>query len=260
MEFEHTNLIYFSPTKTTKKIVENVASQLQKETKHFDLTYSNTNPINFSNELVIIGTPVYGGRLPTVAVERLKQLKAENTLAILVAVYGNRDFEDALLELKNLVKELGFTPFAGAVFIGEHSYSTSTTPIAQNRPDTLDSNQAKEFAKKIQNKLQILYTSKDDLEVPGNFPYKDAMPPNTVAPVVNEELCCLCVECIDVCPTEAIYMDECIETTTNLCIRCSACIKTCPQEARVFESDIVKAIAVKLSTNCNQRKEPQFFI
>ena len=53
----------------------------------------------WNNVLSIIGVPVYGGRVPVEAISRLQRLKANNTPAVIVVVYGNRDYNDAILEL-----------------------------------------------------------------------------------------------------------------------------------------------------------------
>lgn len=266
MEFKHVNMVYFSPTKTTRKVLESIAQGIDVEKiVNYDLTYSKNIQQTmrpFSDEIVIIGAPVYAGRLPVEAVERFKQLRATNTLAIIVVVYGNREFDDALLELKNLVIEAGFTPIAAGAFIGEHSFSTNDTPIAEGRPDSLDIQNIMEFALIIKNKIKTLSTSQMqiDLKIPGNFPYKDKMPPNKVAPVVNENLCSVCGLCIDICPTGAIFLEESIKTNAELCIRCCACVKSCPDEARVIEDSAWKAIGARLNENCSIRKEPQFFL
>ena len=124
VEDKQVKLIYFSPTGTTRKVLEGIAGGITvEEAEHIDLTLPEgarqTIP-PFSTELVIIGAPVYGGRLPVDAIERFKQLKADKTPAVLIVVYGNREYEDALLELKHLAVELGFNPIAGGAFIGEH--------------------------------------------------------------------------------------------------------------------------------------------
>lgn len=264
MEFKRIKMVYFSPTKTTKTVLEGIAKHMGvDEVEEFDLTYSSEQPIKaYEDELVIIGAPVYAGRLPVEAVERFKKLQANNTLAIIVVVYGNREYDDALLELKNLVIELGCIPIAGGAFIGEHSFSTEEFPIGGGRPDSLDIQKTKEFAQEIKEKIKTLSIPKMQigLEVPGNFPYKDAMPPNKVAPVTDESLCALCGECVDICPTGAIFLDESIKTDIQLCVRCCACVKSCPSGARVIEDSMWKAIGVKLNTNCSERKEPQFFL
>lgn len=256
---QHLKILYFSPTKTTKAVLKNIAKAMDfNEVEEFDLTYESEQNIKASKEdIVLIGAPVYAGRLPVEVVERFKKLQADDTRAIIVVVYGNRDFDDALLELKNLVIELGCIPIAGAAFIGEHSFSTQELPIGHGRPDSLDIEKTKQFSKEVKTLLSL--KKQPELKVSGNFPYKDAMPANKVAPVTNEELCALCGECIELCPTGAIYLDESIKTNAELCIRCCACIKSCPSGARVIEDSAWKGIGARLNANCSERKEPQFF-
>jgi hypothetical protein len=112
--------------------------------------------------------------LPVHFIDRFKQLKARNTLAIIVVVYGNRAFEDALLELKNYAVELGFHPVAGGAFIGEHFFATKDVPIANGRPDRQDLQTAMDFGAKVRDKVTA-QPSPDalvDSVIPGRFPYK----------------------------------------------------------------------------------------
>ncbi len=149
MEINQVKLIYFSPTGTTQTVLESIAQGIAVEdVEHINLTLpegaQQTIP-PFLDELVIVGAPVYGGRLPVDAIERLKQLKGSNTPAVLIVLYGNLEFEDTLMELKNLALELGFNPIAAGAFIGEHSFATEDVPIANGRPDSLDGQKAIEF-------------------------------------------------------------------------------------------------------------------
>ena len=266
MNVKGVRLIYFSPTGTTQKILESIAEGIAVE----DVTHINlTLPEGvqqaippFSDELVVIGAPVYGGRLPVDAINRFKQLTASNTLAILIVVYGNREFEDALLELKNLAIELGFRPVAGGAFIGEHSFATEALPIANGRPDSLDLQKAMDFGVKVKDKITALQSpdAKMELEIPGRFPYESkgarAM---AVSPVTIKDKCTACGICADVCPTAAISIKEIAETNIEQCIRCCACIKKCPEEARAMEDEMWKKIANWLNQNCSARKEPKIF-
>ena len=242
MDVKQVKLIYFSATGTTQKVLESIAKGIAVEdVEHINLTLpegaQQTIP-PFSDELVIIGAPVYGGRLPVDAINRFKQLKASKTLAILIVVYGNREFEDALLELKNLAIELGFNPFAGGAFIGEHSFATKDVPIANGRPDSLDVQKAMDFGEKIKDKVTAL-PSPDapmDLDIPGRFPYEaDGARSMAVSPVTKEDTCTVCGTCASVCPTAAISINGSVATEIELCIRCCACIKNCPTGARVME-------------------------
>lgn len=266
MEIKEVKLIYFSATGTTQKVLDSIAKGIDiEDVEHINLTLSKGTQQSispFSDELVIIGAPVYGGRLPVDAVNRFKQLSASNTLAVLIVVYGNREFEDALLELKNLSIELGFKPVAGGAFIGEHSFASEDVPIANGRPDSRDLQEAMAFGEKIKAKVSAMPSpgSQMDLEIPGTFPYEAAgARPMAVSPVTREDTCTLCGTCAEVCPTTAISVDEAVNTEIENCIRCCACIKSCPEGARVMEDGMWKKIANWLNENCRARKEPQMF-
>jgi ferredoxin len=196
------------------------------------------------------------------AIERFKQLKASNTPAVLVVTYGNREFEDALLELKNLTLGLGFRPVAAGAFIGEHSFASEDIPIANGRPDAQDVHVAMQFGAKIRYKVETLQSpdSQTDFEIPGSFPYEaGGARPMAVSPVTREEICNTCGTCAGVCPTAAISMNGSVTTEIELCIRCCACIKNCPEGVRVIENSFWKDIANWLNENCSTRKEPQMF-
>jgi ferredoxin len=265
MEVKQVKLIYFSPTGTTQKVLESIAKGIAVEdVQHVNLTLPEgvrqTIP-PFSDELVIIGAPVYGGRLPVDAINRFKQIKARRTLAVLIVVYGNREFEDALLELKNLAIELGFNPIAGGAFIGEHSYATKDVPIANGRPDSLDVQKAVDFGARIRDKVRALQSSdaRTDLEIPGRFPYEGGPRSIAASPVTKEDTCTVCGTCASVCPTAAISINGSVATKIELCIRCCACVKSCPTGARVWEDSMLKDIANWLNENCSTRKEAQIF-
>jgi len=259
-------LIYFSPTGTTKKILEGIAKGMGIENiEHVGMTLpdATTKPLDsFTDELVVIGAPVYSGRLPDDAVKRFKRFRAENTPAVMVVVYGNREYEDALLELTNLSKDLGFVPISAGAFIGEHSYATKNVPIANGRPDTKDIEKATEFGAGIMRKMTDIQTldGVSSLKVPGNFPYKDGMPSLPESPETLEEICTTCGTCADICPRSAITVNDTVETNQNLCIKCCACVKGCPESARVMDVPRIKGAAKWLNENYSLRKEPEVFI
>jgi ferredoxin len=266
MKFSSVKLAYFSPTGTTKKILEGIAEGIGIEhVEHVSMTLpdATTKPFeNLREELVVIGSPVYAGRLPDDTVNRFKRFQAYNTLAVLVVVYGNREFEDALLELYHVSKELGFIPISGAAFIGEHSFSTDDVPIATGRPDKEDIDKAIVFGKAIKQKISDIqsFDAITPFKVPGNYPYKDGMIPIPGSPMTLDDICNTCGSCAVVCPKAAITVNTVVTTDQSLCIKCCACVKECPTNARIMDVPFIKKIAETLSVNCSQRKEPEVFL
>jgi ferredoxin len=266
MQINSAKLIYFSPTGTTRKIIDGIAQGVRIDSvEHVDLTSpdpKNRKIYEMHEEIAIIGSPVYGGRLPADMISRLRRFRGNDTPAVIVVVYGNRAYEDALLELRDLVSELGFHPIAAGAFIGEHSYSNNATPIAVGRPDAEDLRKAKVFGNKIHEKVKKI-TSLDEislLRVPGNSPYKELQMLSNIAPVTQQTECALCGECMEVCPTAAITVGETVVTDPSLCIRCCACVKACPTGARAMIDQRMRQIAEKLSITCHERKEPETYM
>src|SRR5512143_2578043 len=96
--------VYFSPTGTTRRTVHAIAEGTGMPFSPEDLTLPERRR-NFSrsfaaDELVIVGLPVYAGRLPRNLEDFFEGLHGNSTPAVAVVVYGNRDYNDALLELK----------------------------------------------------------------------------------------------------------------------------------------------------------------
>ena len=252
--------VYFSPTRTSGKIVHAIAEGMNiPVNKESELTYPTANQeITIRDTLAIIGVPTYAGRVAPTALERLKHLHGDSTPAVLVVLYGNRDYEDALIELRDWAKAQGFIPVAGGAFIGEHSYSTAEMPTAAGRPDAADTEIARNFGKTIILKLKE-FNQPDEippLHVKGNFPYKENNPKTPATPSTVYELCTQCQYCIEICPTEAIELKEEIESDPETCIKCCACVKECPNGARIFNTPFTEF----LFKNFHDRKEPETFI
>ncbi len=264
MNINNVKLVYFSPTGTNKAVLESIAQGLAvDDVEHVNLTYCDSleyENLEFENNVVVLAAPVYAGRIPQTAIERFKEIKAKNSLAIVVVVYGNRAFDDALLELKDLAENVGFNVIAGGAFIGEHSFATDELPIANLRPDADDLGEAVKFGQKVKEKIESLdmLSSVAEFSVPGNHPYKERSPAKNISPVSNDN-CKGCGLCVDLCPTGAISIDGKAVSDGELCILCSACIKGCPTDARQWEDEGMLAIARRLNENCSERRVPEIF-
>lgn len=251
-------IVFFSPTHTSAKIARAIGEGIGMGRRiEVDLTTDKgESPIEIRDSIVIIAVPVYAGRVAPIALQRLRRLRGINAPTILVAVYGNRDYEDALVELRDETLQLGFTPLAAAAFIGEHSYSRPNMPIAEGRPDAADLQVAEQLGKDSLAKLGKP-EKWDDFFIKGNVPYRYVGPSSPAAPVCTEA-CFGCGECIEVCPTHAITLSNegKIETEISKCIKCCACVKECPNEARVFDTPYTAMLHQK----CATRREPELFL
>jgi ferredoxin len=266
MEIRKAKLVYYSPTGTGKTTVTAIMNGTGLDHDIIDLTPPGSDIKNYevsSDELALIAAPVYSGRISTVAANRIKKLKGYNTPAVLVVMYGNRAFEDALLELKNFTSELGFKAIAGAAFIGQHSFDSEKTPIATGRPDAEDLMKAEAFGEKIIEKLRGVGDI-PELAVPGNYPYivhpQRIKQGGGLSPETNPETCILCGICARVCPTACIDVTESINTDKTKCTACSACVQNCPTSARNWTHERILRGANWLATEHDNRKEPEVFL
>ena len=133
---------YFSPTHTTKTVAEEVAGALAAplgaSVEIVDLTLPGHRPADVScgaDDVLVFGFPVYAGRVPVLLRDEFAHLIGQDTPAVIVGLYGNRDFDDALLEAADLLGERGFDVVAAGAFIGEHSL---TARVGSGRPDDAD--------------------------------------------------------------------------------------------------------------------------
>ncbi|NFG27999.1 4Fe-4S dicluster domain-containing protein [Clostridium botulinum] len=256
-------ILYFSPTDGTKKIIKTIASSINSNYEEFDITLAKNRVknIEFShNDLVIIGTPTYAGRFPKLLISYLDKIIANSTLAVFVTTYGNRDYEDALLEQYDIFTSKGFIALGAATFITEHS---STDKLATGRPNIDDLKVASNFAANLLKRLNTLNSLSDlnTLSLPGNRPYvvkNIAMPPLT--PETNEK-CITCGICEKHCPTSAIDFSDCKTIDPGKCIKCNSCVKRCPFNAKSITHDAYKNMQNMLISNfADKPRNPELFL
>ena len=266
MNIQSVKLVCFSPTETTKTVLQGIARGLDYGCVELvDVTRpeARRQPLRTSeDELLVIGVPVYMGRVPAVLTGWLQAIEARNTPAVCVVVYGNRVYDDALLELKDHLVRGGCRPIAGAAYIGEHSFSSPETPTAEGRPDASDLHHAEAFGRRIREKL-LSAPSVDripDVAVPGCHPYRGDSTLWTVDFIAVGDECTRCGLCAEGCPVGAIDPEDSARIDTERCITCCACIRHCPEQARTMKTGLVRDASLRLSTLYKERKEPEFFL
>lgn len=256
--FEKVWKVYFSPSGTTKVVVEKISESIS-ESKNFYTLNLLTEPVISEqvfgpNDLVIIGVPVFVGRVPEFCTKQLELFKGEKTPVIATVIYGNRAYEDSLLELTNLLLERDFMVVGAAAFVAQHSLFPK---VGANRPDESDFNKIENFSKLCLEKINNVDEIKH-LEIKGNYPYREYM----VAPMIptGNESCTNCKKCVDICPVKAIDSLTPTETDGDLCIRCTACIAVCPVQSRKFYGPMYEASYTRFIENFSKRVEPEIYI
>ena len=252
MERKKVWAVYFSATDTTKKIVLTIADEaarlLGAEREDYDFTLPGMRENGFAagkDDLVIFGTPVYAGRVPNVLLKYLATIQGNGALAVPVVLFGNRNFDDGLIELRDIQENTGFHTVAAAAFVGEHSFSKT---LAAGRPDADDMKEALAFAGKIAEKVKGLPEGEAPapVEVEGvPHPYRGYYQPRDRKGVsidirkvksLVSDACDDCKICADVCPMGSISHEN-VREYTGICIKCGACIKKCPKQARYYEDE-----------------------
>lgn len=248
--------IVFSPTGGTEKVSTLLTDALEGETIRIDLTDSKQDfhTVQLQQEdLAVIAVPSYGGRVPAVAAKRLSMLNGQGVRAILVCVYGNRAYEDTLVELEDIARQDGFQVIAAVAAIAEHSIARQ---FATGRPDVQDASRLSDFAKQIRRKLSAADISEPAL--PGNRPYKKAGGAGMTPKPTKD--CTCCGMCAAECPVQAIDKEEPKKVDEKACISCMRCISVCPHSARKLNPVMLSAASLMLKKVCSRRKECKLYL
>jgi ferredoxin len=242
--------IFFSPTGNTKASVDAIASAVGSDIRDYDLTLgAPSNPRVFSaDDFAVIGMPVYSGRVPKIAAQRLARLRGTKTPCIVAVTYGNRHFDDALLELADLVTSQGFAVKGAAALIGRHTYGD----IQADRPNENDLAADMEFARSAYAKARV-----EPLQIYGNRPYRDGGNGGSFRPLTSG-VCISCGLCAGQCPANAIEFDY--KTIHDACISCFRCIRNCPVGAKHMNTEEYLAFAAEFSERLKNRCENEYFL
>lgn len=250
----NTILITFSPTGGTLHVARILTQAITGEAdKVISLTDADFEEVALSEtDLAIIAVPSFSGRVPALAVERLRKIEGNGAKAVLLTVYGNRAYDDTMIELGDVAKEQGFRIIAGVSAITRHSIVTT---IAANRPDREDYKILADFGKKIKAKIDAQDYS--EISLPGNRPYRKGGPGLT--PKTNRK-CNDCGLCVKECPAGAINRENPRKIDSKVCINCMRCISLCPNKAKYVPKLMIGLVGRMLKKPCASRKEPELFL
>ena len=248
--------IVFSPTGGTQKVAEIITERWGQPVKTVDLSsaeYDFSGVHLQKEDIAVIAVPSFAGRVPALAVSRLEQICGSGALGVLVCVYGNRAYEDTLVELEDTAGKCGFRVIVGIAAIAEHSIMHQ---YAAGRPDEQDRKKLHDFADKIWKKINNGEASVPAF--PGNRPYKEGKAASMV-PAASEE-CTLCGVCAAQCPAQAIDRENPRVTDGEKCISCMRCVVQCPQKARGINEEMAGLLAKKLEPVCSVRKANELYL
>ena len=205
------------------------------------------------DELVIVGAPVYGGRIYRGALEKFEELQGDETPCIVTVTYGNRHYDDALLELSDFMKARGFCPVAAAALVGEHTFGD----IQKGRPFAADKEEDREFGLRVKAKLE-----KGDFSapaIPGNRPYKEGGNGGSFRPLTSSDKCISCGICKENCPRQAIG-DDFKTVDSQKCISCFRCIKNCPTGAKNMNVPAYNEFAAAFSLKLAEGRKNEYYL
>lgn len=248
--------IVFSPTGGTARAAGMVTGTWGQPAETVDLSDPSADFSAVSlakDDLVLIAVPSFGGRVPAVAVQRLSRVQGSGALCALLCVYGNRAYEDTLIELFDTAKACGFRVIAGMAAIAEHSIMHQ---YATGRPDKQDEHALQDFAEKIMEKAKSGSTSEPS--VPGSRPYKKAGGAALVPKAGSS--CVACGLCAAKCPVQAIDKNDPRRTDSKKCISCMRCVSICPHSARKINEAMVSVAALAIKKACSVKKECELYL
>jgi ferredoxin len=252
--------VYFSATGTNRTTVCTIAGALSDKYLELDLTGYNaiSEDISFNNdEMLIIGAPVYSGRIYKGAVNKFTHLKGNNTPCIVTVTYGNRHYDDALIELYDLMRNQGFYPVAAAALIGQHTFGE----IQAGRPNRQDQNEDIEFALKVSEKFNKMESDLNQMikfPLPGNHPYMEGGNGGGFTPLTSDT-CISCELCVSECPENAIAKD-CRTIDSKKCISCFRCIRNCPIKAKNMDTKDYNDFAAVFSARLAKPRSNEYFM
>ncbi|ADG70518.1 4Fe-4S binding protein [Brachyspira murdochii] len=251
--------IFFSPTGGTKKAADAVAEEIVNNIDSSILEKVDLTDYNFDfsslkidkDDIAVIAVPAYAGRVPSTASKRILQIQGNNAKAVIICTYGNRAYDDTMIELYDIVSSLNFKIVSAAAAVARHSIAIK---YASNRPDENDIKKLKEFAYNTIKASSFL----DDNKLNGNRPYKK-MSNVPLVPKTSSK-CTNCKLCAKKCPVQAIDINNPKIIDKTKCISCMRCVHICHCSAKSVNKFMLFLVNLALKKTCSKAKDYEFYI
>ena len=256
MKISTATVLYFSGTGTTEKYAKSFADALPYPTSFSNIPVGRRCYLKLNTDnLLVLAAPVYGGYIPSFVWDTLASVSGNSAPAVLLAVYGARDYDNALVEMSGKLANKGFVTVGAAALVAQHSIVPS---IAAGRPSDADLDSVAAFAATIGERLDGM-ASIADAPV---FSFKGEMGTGAapgIVPAVVEEYCIDCSTCAWGCPAGAIPEDEPNTTDPERCVSCMRCIVNCPSSARMVPEPVLAGASAMLAKAADPKKPNEYF-
>lgn len=247
--------LYFSPTGGTKKVLDIICSVWDCQKEYINLSDDPKMDLSISfneNDICMVSVPSFSGRVPQFIIPILQRLQGNKAKSILISTYGNRAFDDTLLELKDTMEKSGFLCYCAIAAVTRHSVMPK---YGAGRPDSYDIEELTKFSIQCRDILKEPFSP---IEIPGNKPYRKYVP-IPITPKANKQ-CIDCGICYQRCPVHAISVGNYRKCDASICISCLQCISVCPKKARHVNALILKMAELKMKKLCSGRKPNVLFL
>lgn len=247
--------LYFSPTGGTKKVLDILISAWNCKKEYIDLSDRDNSVFDItfeSQDICVVAVPSFSGRVPQFIIPKLQKLQGKGIKAMLITAYGNRAFDDTLLELKDTMESCGFICSCTVAAVTRHSVMPK---YGKGRPDLTDIEELKEFSVKCKRKIE---ESCDTVIVPGNRPYRKYVSIPIIPKATKQ--CTNCGICYRRCPVYAIDSGNYHRCDSKKCISCLQCVTVCPRNARQVNPVILKLAEIKMKKLCRERKMNELYV
>jgi hypothetical protein len=156
--------LYYSPAGAAAVMTERLARQigaildecspLDVSIECHDMLKEDSGSLDLDDEtVVVIGMPVYVGKIPLPAAEVLRDIEGAGAMALTAVAYGGRSYGNALFELKRVAEECGFRPVGAGAFMASFM---ATRGSSRMQAPLLDVEALYDFGKAATEKIKRL--------------------------------------------------------------------------------------------------------